>query len=591
MERLFRAILAFYPPRFRDRFGPEMLVSWRRLAEQDDGTRRPGGRWSQLRALGDLTAGLVRERWRGDRQAGGVSNQQKRGGREMMGSWVRDIRYGIRNLIKQPLFLLVAAGSLALGIGANTAVFSVANALLLRPLPGMQNFDRAVELGRGNNGSGFDTFAYPELMDIREQVPALSGVSALSFEILSIAMGGEGVRAVGFMVSPAYFTSLGVVPPELGRYFTPEEDQGFGDHPVAVVSNRFWRDRLSADPDIVGRSILINRTPFTVVGVASNDFRGHVIGVEPEVYLPIVQLPSIGGTSADQFSHRGSSWLLAVGVLAPDATLDELNSQLSTVAGRLTEEYPNFNRNRTFHAMSLGAVPGGGRAGIRLFIMALMGMVTLILLVTCTNVAGMFLARATSREREVAVRLALGAGRARLIQQLTVETLLVFVLGGGLGVALGIWAVGLIRPETLPLPIAVSFEVSPDFRVIGFATLITLATGLIFGLMPASKATSMDVAHSMKEEGRGGGRRTGRMRTIFAGAQVGLSLVLMVTAGLFVRSLQRAANIESGFNAEGAYTTFLDLSLEGYDVESGRLFQSEMLEALRGENWVKAASL
>lgn len=509
----------------------------------------------------------------------------------MLGSWIRDVRYGARNLVRQPLFLVVAAGSLALGIGANTAVFSVANALLLRPLPGMANYDRAVELGRARRGSGFDTFTWPDFVDIREQTPALAEAAGYSFAILSVAQGGEGIRATGYVVTPSYFSVVGAAPPELGRYLAPDEATGFGEHPVTVVSNRFWRERLGADPDIVGTTLRLNRNPYTVVGVASNDFRGHIIGVEPDVFIPMTQFPAIGGEPVEDFSSRRASWMMAVGLLSPGATLDDLRGQLETVGARLAEAYPESNATRSFRAVPLGPIPGGGRTGIRLFVTALLGMVALILLVTCTNVAGMFLARGTAREREVAVRLALGAGRGRLIQQLTVETLLVFLIGGGLGIALGIWAVGLVRPDMLPVPITIRFDISPDYRVIGFATAVTLLTGLIFGLLPASRATRMDVAESMKEEGRGGGRRTGKMRLVFAGAQVGLSLVLLVTAGLFVRSLQRAGEIDSGFDPSGAYTTLLDLSLEGYDDDSGRQFQREMLAAFRGEEWVRAASV
>lgn len=507
----------------------------------------------------------------------------------MLGDWVRDGRHALRQMIGQPLFVLVAAGSLAIGIGANTAVFSVANAVLLRPLPGIAEPGRVVELGRTSQGNGFDTFAWPDLTDIREQIPALTDVAAYSFRLFSISDEGEGIRALGFTVTPSYFSALRTTP-ALGRLFLTSEETGFDAHPVVVVSHAFWRDQLGANPDAVGSTLQLNRTPYTVVGVTRPDFRGHVIGISPDVYVPMVQTPSLGGNRAD-FDNRGASWLMAVGRLSDGADLDQLNVQLGTLAERLSEAYPRTNQTRSYRALPLGPVPGAGRAGVRLFVLALLGMVTLILLVTCTNVAGMFLARALSREREVAVRLALGASRGALVRLLTVETLLVFLLGGGAGVVLGMWAVGLPRPESLPTPFPIQLSLAPDLRVLGFAAVVTLVTGLVFGLLPAARATRLELAHTLRDEGRGGGRRSSRLRMVFAGGQVGLSLVLLVTAALFVRSLQRAATVDAGFDPRDAWVTLIDLEIEGYDRDSGRLFQAELLRSLRAESWVSAASV
>ena len=507
----------------------------------------------------------------------------------MMGRWIRDARHALRQMIAQPLFAVVAAGSLAIGIGANTAVFSVANAVLLRPLPGIADPARAVELGRSSRGDGFDTFAWPDLVDIREQIPALAEAAAYSFGLFSISDEGEGLRAVGFQVTPSYFSVLGTTP-ALGRLFIDAEETGFDAHPVVVVSHAFWRDHLGADPDAIGSSLQVNRMPYTVVGVTRPDFRGHIIGVSPDIFVPLMQSPSLGGNRAS-FDNRAASWLMAVGRLSDGASLEQLNVQLGGLAERLAEAYPASNQTRGFSAMELGPVPGGGRGGVRLFVLALLGMVGLILLVTCTNVAGMFLARAISREREVAVRLALGASRGALVRLLTVETLLVFVLGGGLGVGLGVWAVGLLRPEALPTPFPVQLSLAPDLRVLSLAVIVTLVTGLVFGLLPAARATRVELARTLRDEGRGGGRRSSRLRLAFAGAQVGLSLVLLVTAALFVRSLERAADIDTGFDPSGAWVTLIDLEIEGYDRERGRLFQDELLRTLRAESGVSAASL
>ena len=588
-ERLVRFLLGLYPRGFRERYAEGVVSGVERMIE----LARPHGRLALARAwtaaLVDVCFGVVRERWKGDSGAWRAPRPDDGGGRKMMGAWYRDVRYALRALQSRPLFTLVAAGSLAIGIGANTAVFSVANALLLRPLPGIGSYERVVELGRSREGSGFDSFAYPDFVDIREQVPALELAVPYSMTVLSVSREAEGVRANGLFVGARYFELLGVEP-GLGRYFVAEEDEGFDEHPVAVLSHSFWARRLGADPQIIGSTIHLNRHPYEVVGVAPENFDGHMVGMAPDVFMPMTQVPLMTG-GRESFEDRSSVWHLALGLLAEDATLDELNVQLDDLAERLAAAYPDSNARRGFRAVALGPVPGAGRGGVRLFLGALLGMVVLVLLVTCTNVAGMFLARATAREREVAVRLALGAGRGALIQQLTIETLLVFLLGGGLGVGLGVWAVGFVRPDLLPLPVPMRFSVSPDVTVILFSVVLTLATGLLFGLLPAARATRMDVSASLKEEGRGGSRRSTLMRRIFAGTQVGFSLVLLVTAGLFVRSLQRAAGVNTGFDPRGAYVSFLDLSLEGYDEEQGRAFQRELLASLRGRGWVESASI
>ena len=506
----------------------------------------------------------------------------------MMGRWLRDVRYAVRSLRREPVFALVAAGSLAVGIGANTAVFSVADAVLLRPLPGIPTYDRVVELGRSHRGEGFDTFAYPDFLDLRESVPALEEAAAFSLEILSVARDGAGIRANGQLVSPAYFRVLGLEP-ERGRFFTPDEDAGVGEHPVAVVTHRFWEREMGADPGALGSTVSVNRVAYTVVGVTPQDFRGHMIGLEPDIYMPMAQAPVMKGRN--DLDNRGASWHMALGLLAEGATLEQLQEQLAALGTALAEAHPRTNQARSFRAQPLGPVPAGGRGGIRLFVTALLGMVALILLVTCTNVAGMFLARALSREREVAVRRALGAGRGALARQLTVETLLVFLLGGGAGIWLGAWAVTLLRPDLLPVPVPVHFDLGARPEVLAVSLGVTLLAGLLFGLLPAAQASRTDLVRSLRSESGTGGRGTGRLRTIFAGAQVGLSLVLLATAGLFLRSLQRASVVETGFDPTGAYTTYLDLSLEGYDTAEGRVFQADLLASLRSLGWVTGASL
>ncbi|HSM59187.1 MAG TPA: ABC transporter permease, partial [Longimicrobiales bacterium] len=506
-----------------------------------------------------------------------------------MDTLLADLRQAVRQIRLRPLFAIVAAGSLAIGVGANTAVFNAVSAVLLRPVPGVSEPDRVVELGRTSQGRGFDTFAYPEYEDMKASVPALERIAAFTFEIFSLNRGGEGERITGMHVSPSYFDVMGVRPAS-GRFFLSEEDAPGSRPAVVVLGHAFWRDRLGGEA-LPGSTVHVNRVPFTVVGIAPEQFHGHTIGFRPDVYLPMRAIPLVEN-GLDEFDARGASWHMAVGKLAAGATVAGAQAQVTALFERLAREHPETSRNRGARVVELGLVPGAGRGGVAAFLGVLMGMVGLILAVTCANVAGMFVARAATREREIAVRLALGAGRGRLVRQLLTEALLVFAIGGGLGTVVGIWLVGLAPIDRLPLPIPVHVDLTPDLRVLLFALGATLGTGVLFGLLPALQATRLDLVPSLKDDGstRGG---AGRLRRVFVAGQVGLSLVLLVAAGLFVRSLQRAATVATGFDPTDAYMTMVDLSVEGYEADEGVVFQRSLVERLRelpGEEGVALAT-
>lgn len=493
---------------------------------------------------------------------------------------LQDLRYAFRQMAVRPVFALVAGLSLAVGIGANTAIFSVVNAVLLRPLPGIEHAERAVDIGRSHvQYGGHDSFAWPDFRDLREGVPALEEAAAYRFGPMSLSRGDAGEVVMGAFVTPSYFPALGVEA-ERGRLLSPEEETGPGQHPVAVLSHDFWVDRLGADPAVVGSTLRLNRQPYTVVGVADEAFRGHMIGVGLDVYVPIVQFPSMTQRE-ERFEERGSVWFQVLGLRTPGTSLETLNAQLADLGSRLAEAHPETNEVRTFRAVELGPIPGGGRGPATAFLGVLMALVAVILLVTCANVAGMFLARALAREKEIAVRLALGSGRGRLVRQLLTESSVVFLLGGAAGVALAWWGVTALPLDRIPLPVELEFDLTPDARVLLFSSLATLGTAAVFGLLPALGATRLDLVPSLKDE-TGMGRARGRLlRAGFVTAQVGLSLVLLVGAGLFLRSLQQAGRMSSGFDPSGSYMTLVDLDVEGYGPEEGRLLQDEILERVR----------
>ncbi|MBW3552618.1 MAG: ABC transporter permease [Gemmatimonadetes bacterium] len=506
-----------------------------------------------------------------------------------MGTIVHDVRHALRSLIRQPGFTLVAIISIALGIGFNAAIFSAVNALLLRPIAGIGDPDRAVELGRTNEGRGFDSFAYRDLVDLREGVPALEHVVAWRIGPLSFGAGDRGgERVVGISVSAGYFEALGVTP-ALGRIFAREDDTR-GAAPVAVVSHRFWMDRLGGGPDVLGRTIDINRHPVTVVGVAPAGFGGHIPMMSTDVWLPFMQL-AVADPRIDPsvFESRKHISVQAIGRLAPGVTVEQADAAVKAAMARLAEAYPESNEGRGATVAPLGPIPGGGRTMVAGFLGALMGLVALILLVAAANVAGMLLARAASREKEIAIRLAIGSGRSRLVRQLVVEALILFLAGAVGGILLAIWATSLVSTISGP-GIELTLDLSPDAMVVAFAVGLALVTGLLFGLVPAVQASRPELVSALKDEGRTG-RRGSRTRRAFVGVQVALSLVLVAAGGLLLRSLLEADRMSAGFEPGGVYMTSLDLSLDGYTEETAIPVQTALRRALLARPGVEVAAL
>ncbi len=507
----------------------------------------------------------------------------------MLDSTFQDIRLAVRSLRKRPLFLLVPVASLAIGVGANTAIFSAADHYLLRSPEGIPNADRVVEIGRGSEGHGFDSFSYPDFLDLREQAEPLEAVAGYEFRMLTLSEGGEGDRVFGMLVSANYFHVLGVEA-ERGRTFLPEEDQGLDEHPVAVLSYEYWQARLGGDPNVVGSTLLVSRKPYTVVGVLPASFQGHLTLARPMVYVPMVQYPSLS-EGRNWFDSRGSSWFMVLGLLEPGATVDQADAAVSTVFQRLAEEYPETNARKTASARSYGVLPAFVRGPVMVFLATLMAFVGLLLLITCANVAGMFLARASARRKEIAIRVSMGSSRGRLLRYLLTESLVVFVLGGLGGVLLAAWGLDLLSGLELPGPFPIHLELALDGRVLVFASGVTLLTGLFFGLLPARQATELDLVGALKDEGSRARSREGRLRRGFVAAQVAASLVLLVAAGLLLRALQHAGRIERGFEAQGVYLTFLDLATEGFRAPEGSVFQDRILERFSALPWVESAAL
>ncbi|HEX8695201.1 MAG TPA: ABC transporter permease [Longimicrobium sp.] len=494
-----------------------------------------------------------------------------------MDTLLQDLRYAVRTLAKSPGFALAAVLTLALGIGANTAVFSAANALLLRPPPGSEP-GRLVRVYRGSHSP----LSPGELRYVREHNRTLEGLFGERRAVVALNTARGNERAVVELVNGNYFTLLGV-PAARGRVFTPAEDSVPGVSPVAVLSHRWWKARFGADPAVVGRTIRLNGRAYTVVGVAPEHFSGTFPGFSAHAWLPMSELKPLTGMD---FEDAGS--LYAMGRLKPGATRDAAAADLKVLAGQLTAADPRLRRPVTLtvdHARGVNAElrpQAAGVAGGLLFV------TLLVLLIACTNVANLMLARATARRREIGIRLAIGASRRRLVRQLLTESVLLALVGGVLALLIVTWLADLAA-ALVPATSEVALDFSPDRRVLFFALGASLFAGVLFGLLPALRASAPDVTSSLKEDSAA--PRRSRMRGALVGAQVALCMVLLAGAALFLRSLGNARRIDPGFDPAPLLNTRIDLRLGRYDGTTGPAFYRRLLGELAAVPGVESAAL
>jgi predicted permease len=509
----------------------------------------------------------------------------------MIESWMQDVRFAVRLLTRSPLFTLTAALSLAIGIGANATIFSVGSALLLRPMPGLAGADRLVDIGRASRGAEFDTASYPNYADIRDRVTTITGVFAHQIEPTAMGLGGSGgaERVYGTLVSGNYFTTLGTAP-QAGRLLQPDDDRVGGGKAVVVLSYDLWTRRFAANPDVVGQSVAINGYPFTIVGVAGRGFQGTTI-LKGDLWIPLSMLTQAMPDRHDTlFTSRRATWLFMGGRLKDGVTIAQANAELAAIGTALQQEHPDTNEQMTFRAAPLSVFPGmtGVMAG---FLAILMGIVTLLLLIACVNLAGMLLARGASRGREIAVRIAIGAGPGRVARQLLTETAVLFVLGGLIGLVLSRWLTGLLLALLPQLPVPLSLEITTDWRVVLFTTIVSLLAAVLCGVAPALQARRTSLVASLKSDALDSGPARLRLRNIFVVGQVTMSIVLVVAAGLFMRALERAANTPTGFDQRNVEVVALDLALGRLNVETGRQFARELVERTTALPGVESASI
>jgi predicted permease len=506
---------------------------------------------------------------------------------------VRDLRYALRLLARSPGFTLVALGSLALGIGANTAIFSLVNAVLLRPMPVAEPEALVSVFQADEQTPGPIPFSHLNFKDVRAANTTLEGLAAVSFGQANLRIGSDEASQVPIqIVSGSYFDVMRV-PLELGRGFQPDEDEVDGARPVAVISWGFWQRQLGGNPDAIGTTITLNRTPFAIVGVTPRTFTGTFPVGTPAAWVPTAMHAVVQPEMAWYETRRGA-FLFPVGRLKPGVTVDQARSNLQAIMARLAEEYPVDTQGRAsadVQPLLETRVNPGGQGLILVTSRLLLAVVGIVLVIACANLANLLLARATRRRRELAVRFAIGANRGRVIRQLLTESLTLSVAGGALGLLVANWMLRLLAASAnvLPIPIDESI-VTLDGRVLAYTAGISVVTGLLFGLFPALEASRTDVASAVKQESLPGESR-GWLRKSLVAVQVALSVVSLVAAGLFLRSLQQTVKIEPGFDPANVTTLAFNLGREGYDPERGTLFYRALIERARSLPGVQAAAV
>jgi predicted permease len=502
----------------------------------------------------------------------------------------QDVRYAARALRRSPLFAIVSVLSIAVGVGATTAIVTLANTLLLRPPPGVGHPGRLVTIGRTDEGRGFDNFSYPNFLDYRS-ARSLSGMAALRVEPQAVSLAGSnGGEPIQMSAVSGNFFEVLEARPALGRFFTMKEDRAPGADPVVVLSHALWTRRFEADPAIIGKPIVLNGSPFTVVGVAATGFQGPFV-LSPDLWVPLTA-STLLGLPADIFAQRGAVWIMGIGRLAPDVGLGQAQAELSAIAKRLEQQYPRENEQKGLAVMPASLFPGDMRSMIGGFMAMLLVVAGLVLVIASTNVAGMLLARASARRREIAVRLALGASRGQLVTQLVIESLLVFAAAGAAGLLLAHWLVAGLMALVPRLPVQLVFDPQLDWRVLTFTLAVSLVTGIVAGIVPALQSTRPDLVPALKSDTAGTGTTQRlRLRSGLLVTQIAFSMLLLIVAGLFARSLLRARSIDPGFDPRGVHIASMDLGLANYDSATGRRVAAAILERARAIPGVQSTAL
>lgn len=510
----------------------------------------------------------------------------------MLSHLLQDLRYGLRTLIAKPAFALAAILSLAIGIGANTTLFAVVNALLLAPVAGIGAPERVVEIGRVVHGGALDTLSYADFRDYESNAKSLDGMFAYALQALNVRGADEPQRALGLLVSGDYFAVLRTRALQ-GRLLGRGDDDEAASQPVAVASYAAFQKYFNGDASAIGKEVSINGRRFTLVGVARPEFRGHIAVLSPDFYLPLHQRSALREDTHDLFGERRSLWLLAGGRLKDGASIAAAQAELSTLAAQIAVAHPDPKARDAagIGVVPLRGVPASVSGPLAAFSGLLFALIGAILLVGCVNVAGMLIARGESRRHEIAMRFVLGASRRRVIGQLLAESFLLAAAAAALGLFFASWWRRLILLIDPPAPYPLKLDVPLDASVLLFALALTVATTLLFGLLPALRVSSRTPRQQAALTSNQIAGRGSRLREVLVVTQIALTLTLLVSAGLFMRALQRGASVNVGFDVQHVLSADFDLNPSGYAEDRRARLQQRLLEQVASLPGVQHAAL
>ncbi|HMB80203.1 MAG TPA: ABC transporter permease [Vicinamibacterales bacterium] len=505
---------------------------------------------------------------------------------------LQDLRFGLRMLRRSPGFSLLAVACLTLGIGANAAVFSWIEGILLRPYPLVADQDRLFAVTGTNRGTpGNSDVSWPDWLDLQRSSTLVEAFIAEKITGTTLSIGDRAERASGSMVSANYFDAIGVHP-MLGRGFEPGEDAGRNAHPVTVISYQMWQDRFRGDPAIVGKTQSLSGLPHTIVGVTPQGFFGTFVGYAFQFWVP-ASMQTQFDAGVYKLEDRGARWIEGYVRLKPGVSIEQAQSELSAVAARLEAEYPETNRGRGIRLFPLWQTPFNNAGALLPTLGIALIVVLSVLLIACANVGNLLLVRAFGRHQEMTIRLAVGAGRGRLIKQLLTEGLILSVLAAAGGVLVANWlrnALALLTPPRGGVLLRLPGEL--DWRVLAVSAGVCVIATLLFGLVPAVLTSHIDLAGALRSQSGGvvGTHRRAWVRSALVLVQVSLSFVLLVGAGLLIQSMQAVRTASPGFSAAGVLTTSIDLFTAGYDAQRAKNFQDQLIDRLQAVGGVESAA-
>lgn len=507
-----------------------------------------------------------------------------------MDTLLRDFKGAYRLLVNSPGFTVLAVLTLALGIGANTTIFSWVNSTLLNPIPGLAHTGNIVTMSRGDDADrASPPLSYLDYRDIAERNRSFSGLMGYHDEWVALTGDAQPERIYGVLATSNYFDVLGLQP-MIGRGFQPGEERNPEAAPVAVISYDLWRTRFASDPAVLSKTIEINRRPYAIIGVAPPRFQGAKSGLRADLWIPLSMSKSVWGI--EQLAARDNFWLNVSGRLKPGVSLPQAEQEMNLLMRQIATDHPEEHKDSiriTLHP--LWRSPIGANRTLLGSLSTLMALAGTVLLLACANVANLFLVRASGRRRELAIRQAIGASRWQLVRQLMVESLLLGLAGGLAALLLTSWTSGLFRHFIPQIDVPVSLNAEVDRAVLLTTLVVSVLTGLLFGILPALRVSRIYPAAVLKEGGSvAGGVHKSRLASAMVVMQVALSVLLLICAGLFVRSLQHARQVHPGFERDNVLLVSIDLLSAGYSRADGREFQRQLLARLEELPGVESAS-